>query len=333
MCGLPGSGKSTIIENFIDSLDCPGYFSSDQYRKILLGDETRQDNNDLVFKTLYADLISHLKLGYDAILDATNVTIKSRSKILNLLKNNKLLYNDVEKICYVVNTPVDVCIERDAARNRCVGESVIKKFLYQFQCPQYFEGWDKIEFANPPHFQSIYSDENFALINELFYKMDRFKQFNPHHKYSVGEHSLNLFKYFDGKDKIRASAGRFHDIGKLYTQQFDDYNIAHYYNHDAVGAYFVLSNPSILLEENLDNILEIIFYINWHMRAHNDINATEKAKKKYVELFGQERYDKLMEFAKADKITSGCSHRYNEIKEYINNLKETGGKYDGRIFK
>jgi hypothetical protein len=40
-----------------------------------------------------------------------------------------------------------------------------------------------------------------------------------------------------------------------------------------------------------------------------------------------------MEFAEADQITSGCSHRYNEIKEYVNNLKETGGRYDGRIFE
>ena len=50
--GLPGSGKSTFIEDFIDE-DNAHIHSSDSIRKELLGDVNDQTSNSLVFETLH----------------------------------------------------------------------------------------------------------------------------------------------------------------------------------------------------------------------------------------------------------------------------------------
>ena len=52
------------------------------------------------------------------------------------------------------------------------------------------------------------------------------------------EESIHMF--YKIEDPIRSQAGLWHDIGKLHTQHFDEYGIAHYYNHDCVGAYQIL---------------------------------------------------------------------------------------------
>ena len=94
--------------------------------------------------------------------------------------------------------------------------------------------------------------------------MDNFSQFNPHHRFTVGGHCLNMFNYFiDKGDEVRATAGRFHDVGKMLTQHFDDYGIAHYYSHDSVGAYYMLTHLDYFLEIDKNILIEILFYINY----------------------------------------------------------------------
>lgn len=319
MCGVPGSGKSFIAEKLKEkSKNNCKILSSDAYRKVICGDENCQDKNEEIFNALYKDLIINLKLGYDVIFDATNTTLKARRKILNQLsKCNK----NIHKICYVVNTPIDICIERDKNRCRNVGEEVIQKFTKSFQMPHYFEGWDEIQIHNLPTKEII--DSNFNKMDEIISKMESFNQYNPHHKYTVGAHCRNMFNYFFERDDnmIRAMAGQFHDVGKLFTQHFDEYNIAHYYSHDSIGAYYMLCNLDLFLEEDKDTFLEMLFYINYHMRAHYDFR-NEKAYKKYSQIFGKERLDKLLEFADADIIASGTKDCHDEVIKNICNVEE-----------
>ena len=91
------------------------------------------------------------------------------------------------------------------------------------------------------------------------------------------------------------------------TQSFDDKSVAHYYNHDNYGAYMVASSLNIIPVTNdttWDDIFEILFYINYHMRAHNNLCGA-KAEKKYRTLFGDDRFDRLMQFGEYDRIASG----------------------------
>lgn len=299
MVGLPGSGKSWHARELVRRGDAEEIISSDKIREELLGDENDQSANDKVFKLFYERANKLLSEGKNVILDATNTTLKSRRKIFSEIKV------PCTKICYIIATPIQRCIEQDSERERSVGEEVIRKFERSFQCPQYFEGFDK-----------IYGVETYRvhLMSSIGWirRMKGFDQKNPHHKYNLLEHSkilANEIKKETGSN-ILYYAGLVHDIGKLYTQTFDDSSVAHYYNHAEVGTYFLLTHSNgvkgLIAEYcgfNFDILLELLFYVNYHMLAHNI--KTEKAENKYKKLFGEELFNKLKLFAKCDNIATG----------------------------
>ena len=86
MVGIPASGKSYKAKE-LSELYNANIYSSDTYRKELLGDENCQDNNELVFNTLFNDIYYDLCSGESCILDAANTTLKSRKKIFNRFGN------------------------------------------------------------------------------------------------------------------------------------------------------------------------------------------------------------------------------------------------------
>ena len=311
MVGLPGSGKSTRAKELAALEKSCEILSSDAIRKELSGSEQDQTQNDIVFKLLYQRMNKLLSEGKSVIIDATNTTLKSRRRILSECKIP--CYKEVQ----LVLTPTEECMSRDASRERSVGKEVIYKFEASFQCPQYFEGFDAIicEEWEVPCSDNC-SEE---LRSKVEAQMNQFEQHNPHHLYTVGEHCTKqarlISEYclshggFESWQKIAWVAGRFHDVGKLLTQHFDENGIAHYYNHDSVGTYFLASHPDILCNAWQENIkkkdfLDILFLINFHMRAHNDFQSP-KAQKKYRELFGDERFNLLMAFGECDRNATG----------------------------
>ena len=294
MVGLPGSGKSTIAKQLAEENPNTFIFSSDAYRMKICGDENDQSKNDEVFLTLHRDLMFYLSEGKNCIFDATNVTMKDRRKVLEVAKGLT-----INKVAYFVDTPHDECWERDKERERSVGFGVIHKFLRRFQFPQMFEGFDKIiihsQIGKNPWFDL---DKSKRFLD----MMDNTDQDNPHHLYTIGHHCRRLAHQC--KDDIMMEAGYFHDFGKLYTKKFDEEGIAHYYNHDSVGTYFLATCPEVLNVTTWEEVREVLFYINYHMRAHNDFNS-EKAQRKYKAIFGEERFNKLVEFGLYDRIASG----------------------------
>lgn len=320
MVGLPGGGKSTVAETLMrDSINDCAVVSSDTIRKELTGDENNQEHNEEVFKLYYKTFKGHLRAGHNVILDATNINIKARKQIFMHLNEylkdteNYNLHNqsrqDFKVIAYVISTSFWECVRRDSFRKRSVGEAVIRKFMNNFQFPQKYEGFDEI-------FVEGYGGADMRLYDQftavaLMEKMAAFDQKNPHHKFTLLKHSTNL-ETLCMKDPVMKVAGLWHDVGKLFTQQFDEDGVAHYYNHDSVGTYFLLENLNIFGLSNWDDIFEALFYINFHMRAHKDFR-NPKAERKYRALFGDERYEKLIDFANKDMIASGTfeEHKNN----------------------
>ena len=77
------------------------------------------------------------------IIDATSINRKSRRLIFSNLKV------DCNKICYVIDTPLEKCIERLHKRNASsyphkIDESVLHKYHQSFQRPTKDEGFDEI---------------------------------------------------------------------------------------------------------------------------------------------------------------------------------------------
>jgi predicted kinase len=287
LVGLPASGKSTYARERLAN-DSTIILSSDELRKELLGDENCQENNEFVFKTLYKRAKENLQNGKNVVIDATNINLKARRSALSQFEKMP-----IRREAIVFATPFELCIERDKERSRTVGEAVIKKFLYRFEIPMKYEGFDVIRFVK----------SNLVYYYEvLCSQMVEFDQKNPHHLYNLMEHcelcqSLVTERCnIDWKHDSLYLSAKVHDIGKPYTQTFDDNGVAHYYQHHNVGAYVLMCSDKL-------NDIETLFYVNFHMQPF--FWKEQKTHDKYRKLFGERLYNNLMILHECDKIASG----------------------------
>ena len=286
MIGLPGSGKSTISRK-LSKKENAVIVSSDDIRKEIFGNEKNQSDNKKVFKIAEERVKEKLKIG-NVIYDATNINYKKRMEFLQKIK-------DVEKIAFLVLTPYRECLLRNEQRERRVPISVIKRMYCNFYVPQYYEGFDNIMIFNS---SSISLNFN---TDELFKRLNYISQDNPHHTLTIGKHCLKVASEFDKEEQdILFKAALYHDIGKEFTKQFvnckgEKTDIAHYYNHEKVSAYKAMF---YLTDEPKWKVLYICKLIQWHMLLHN--NLSEKGKKKYIDLLGQECWKDLELLYQAD---------------------------------
>lgn len=302
LVGLQCSGKSTKSAELMN--DDTIILASDEYRK-----NNPDWNNDKVFNTLYNDMNNYLRKGLNVVIDATNLTLKSR---LNTLRQLKV---DCIKKCLIMNTSYDECIRRLKIRNEQpnvhhVPEEALKKYLHSFEIPGYFEGWDIIDINNKPTYK-----DSINCLRHINNVASTFNQNNMHHTQLLGEHMLNTYKNIKEKtsNNILIESAKYHDVGKLFTQTYkeNDSN-AHYYDHANVGAYYLLCNCGIydtceIVDEkkeeeyhySTNSVLDWLFYINYHMKAFDW--KTEKSMNKWKSMFGEEKFNNLILLNQSDK--------------------------------
>ncbi|WP_300924555.1 AAA family ATPase [uncultured Clostridium sp.] len=312
MCGLQSSGKSyqaKVLKLELEKGD------NKQKTVILSSDEIRKENpglaNDKIFSKLYSDMNYWLRHGDNVIIDATNITIKSRKHIFTSLQV------DCYKICYIMNTLVATCIERVKERNKDSNEhfvplEVIDKYHKSFEIPFYEEGWDEIKLHNIPE-----ANKTESMMNMLLCMADGFDQCNKHHTQDLLQHMLNtesayadLITKCDVRHIVRIAA-KYHDVGKLFTQTFGEDGQAHYYNHANIGAYYLMCIIAMYygiysaVEYDPESTLEFLFYINYHMHMYN--LKTEKSVNKWKNIFGEFKFNQL-------KLLNEC-----DMNSHINN--------------
>ena len=146
MCGIPGSGKSTYIEQKVKELEADGYtvasISRDYHRKKLVGDVSDSkayfSREKEVFRNFVNDINECLAAGINYVfIDATHVTPTSRAKILRELRPDPSTALDI----VVFNTPVWVCKTRNELRTgfERVPNGAIDRMARQFKLPTFSE--------------------------------------------------------------------------------------------------------------------------------------------------------------------------------------------------
>lgn len=327
LVGLPGSGKSTYAKEFARTHANTFIFSSDEYRERLLHDVNDQSQNELVFKTLYAEARKCLEQDCTAIIDATNMTRKSRKRCLEKFKDMNII-----RECHIIPTFFDVCIERDAARERTVGEEVIRRMTASFEVPMLFEGFDEI--VIPEMGELVYHKERWHDVAD---RMRMFDQKNKHHKFTLWNHCQNVYDCMieELKQEDRSviennnlvSACVYHDVGKLYTQTIDEEGQGHYYCHANYSALWILGAG---LTENVYNNIEIAFYAGEHMHIRDIVRGKTETINKYRELFGPILFSNLLLLINCDNF-GAKQNVYYVLDKYkdIEILEVTSGKWQG----
>ena len=144
MIGIPGSGKSTYVNKLLKTTEGKNL-------KLVSTDKVRQDNPNLpeseVFPTVYKTMGEYLNNGVDVIFDATNITPKVRSRLINNLKQYVLDFD----ICgYFFPTYSKICMNRVIERNKLPNElylppEVPLSYGESITLPTYDEGFKDLK--------------------------------------------------------------------------------------------------------------------------------------------------------------------------------------------
>lgn len=310
MVGLPGAGKSKEAESIYEHSHRDGrklisIHSSDKLRAELFGDENCQENNQLLFTELHRRMKDDLSKGINVIYDATNINKKRRIAFLRELKNI-VCY----KVCILLCTPYDVCLQNNNNRKRKVPEESIRKMYMNFNPPDYGEGFDEIILKY--YYGKNYIPEiKYNTYDFLYGKINAcsINQENSHHRLSIGDHCLAAANYIidkyscDKNDKLYVAA-MLHDCGKPFTKSrinargIDD-GECHYYQHHCVGAYdsFFYTKSAALSCNDRIYVANLIYY---HMHPFTSWKQSERAKKRDITVMGLSMYQDLMRLHEAD---------------------------------
>jgi predicted kinase len=135
--GLPGSGKSTWLRG--EGLEGESV-SSDRLRGWLTGDEANQSVNRIAFRLLRRVCVERAKAGAEVTyVDATSLGEWERRCWVRLAETHGWR---IEALWF--DTPVAVCQERNAARERVVPAEVIARMAARMTVPAEAEGFDAV---------------------------------------------------------------------------------------------------------------------------------------------------------------------------------------------
>lgn len=297
--GVSGSGKNTIAADLSRDTGAE-IVSSDAICGEIYGDENCQANPAKVFEIVHNRIHTALREGRDVVYDATNLSCKRRMAFLKTIA-----HLDVYKRCVVVvATPEDI-EERMKLRERKVPMEVVHKQLCQFQCPNYYEGWDKIivrwesnRFACAKSFSRLYDTECYIPHD------------NSHHTFGVRRHMEEAEVIVENNPMATIEdtwVASMHDCGKPRCKTFTDKKgnrteEAHYYGHQNYSAYYTLIREGSYGDRGqpLDMCAAIdnACLVQWHMEHYL---RNESSLAKFYEMIGPELTARLHILEEADE--------------------------------
>lgn len=148
-----------------------------------------------------------------------------------------------------------------------------------------------------------------------FDRMMETEQNNPHHMYSVGEHTLAVLRNVRS-DKVLRLAALFHDVAKPITKTTGADGIDHFKGHPEAGAKIA---KEVMRRLKFDN--ESIGKVSRLVEAHDwTINAVSKHIRRYINRIGEEYFPEIFELNLADTLGQS-DYKREEKLQFLEELK------------
>ncbi len=176
-----------------------------------------------------------------------------------------------------------------------------------------------VKSPHPERVRDLYETGITAVIMPEFDAVMETKQNNPHHKFSVGEHTIHSMTAIEA-DKVLRLTMLFHDFGKPLCKTTDEEGIDHFHGHGLKSEELCID---ILKRLKFDN--DTIRRVSKLVKNHDyDVVPEKKYVRRAINRLGEEIFPLLLKVKQAD--TKAQSDYLRKEKEQ--RLHEISGLYE-----
>lgn len=172
--------------------------------------------------------------------------------------------------------------------------------------------------GHPEAMRTAYECGLTAVFMPEFDDIMRCEQNNPHHIYTVGEHTIKAMQNVR-PDRLLRLAMLFHDFGKPQTKTTDETGTDHFHGHPAVSEKLSRKILRRLKFDNYttDNVSKLAFFHDYR------VEADKRGVRRAMNRIGEELFPLVLEVKKADILAQSDFERENKLE----NLKKLNALY------
>ena len=141
-----------------------------------------------------------------------------------------------------------------------------------------------------------------------FDRMMETEQNNPHHCFSVGEHTIHAMQYVPA-DKVLRLAMLFHDIGKPVCKSTDEKGIDHFHGHPKEGEA-IARKIMKRLKFDTDTLQHVCALVRWH---DDNPELEEQKVRRAIRRVGTDQYPGLFMVKRADILAQSDYQRQKKL--------------------
>lgn len=176
--------------------------------------------------------------------------------------------------------------------------------------------------GHPEMIRAAYETGLTSVFLPEFDRMMETPQNNPHHIYSVGDHTVHAVETIAPNPVLRLTM-LLHDIAKPETRTTDENGIDHFYNHNAVGADLAKAALKRLKFDNQTTHMVTTLIANHDIRFNDPLGTGRKHVRKIIHRVGADLFLYLLDVMEADISAQSDFMRLKKLTA----LKETREAY------